>query len=187
MNSNYAKKSAADMRAEQKMKLEQAAAVQPTVAVMEPNWKALISSLTQMAETEAQIQEQLDRLQMLATHEELDAIMANVWNKLAVLATRGEIQHVMNKQLRELKAHQVQSAEAIAVFQQAMTASIEEAQQRVDSMMTSTEKRFGQMQEQLSKTISAQQEKLRKWQIKCLLIGLIPSLLQLILLVMQLI
>ena len=187
MNSNYAKKSAADMRAAQKETLEQAAAVQKTVAVMEPNWRALIASLTQMAETEAQIQEQLDRLQLLATRKELDAIMADVWNKLAVLVTRGELQGILNRQIRMLTEQQKQTTEVMKAYRQEILTAAEEAQQQIAHTTTSTEAHCGQLSERFSNAISEQQSQMKKWMLRCLLISLIPSVLQVILLLMQLI
>ena len=175
------------MRAAQKETLEQAAAVQKTVAVMEPNWRALISSLTQMAETEAQIQEQLDRLQLLATRKELDAIMADVWNKLAVLVTRGELQGILNRQIRMLTEQQKQTTEVMKAYRQQILTAAEEAQQKIAHTTTSTEARFGQLSEKFSKAISEQHSQMKKWMLRCLLISLIPSVLQVILLLMQLI
>ena len=55
MSSNCGRQSAADMREQQKKNLAQATAVQPTVAVMEHNWQALIASLKMVTEIEAQI------------------------------------------------------------------------------------------------------------------------------------
>ena len=187
MNSSYAKKSAADMRAAQKETLEQAAAVQKTVAVMEPNWRALIASLTQMAETEAQIQEQLDRLQLLATRKELDAIMADVWNKLAVLVTRGELQGILNRQIRMLTEQQKQTTEVMKAYRQQILTAAEEAQQKIAHTTTSTEAHCGQLSEKFSKAISEQQSQMKQWMLRCLLISLIPSVLQLSLLLTQLI
>ena len=72
MNSNNARRSAADMRTAQKQTIAQAEAVQKTVAVMEPNWNAMISSQKQQVETLAQI---LELLGQLATEERLITLM----------------------------------------------------------------------------------------------------------------
>jgi len=79
MNSNNGRRSAADMRMEQKQTLAQAEAVQKTVAVMEPNWMALISSQKQQVETLAQI---LERLSLLMTKEDISSLMQEQINTL---------------------------------------------------------------------------------------------------------
>lgn len=79
MNSNNGRRSAADMRMEQKQTLAQAEAVQKTVAVMEPNWMALISSQKQQVETLAQI---LERLNLLTTKEDMYSLMQKQINTL---------------------------------------------------------------------------------------------------------
>ena len=60
MSLESGKKSAAEMRAAQRDMISKAEAVQPTEAVMEPNWKALIESQKMQVNTLVEIQEYLD-------------------------------------------------------------------------------------------------------------------------------
>ena len=62
------RKSAADMRAAQKNMLAKAEAVQPTVAVMEPNWRAIIASQKEQVDTLGDI---METMETLITKEEL--------------------------------------------------------------------------------------------------------------------
>lgn len=175
MNSNYAKKSAADMRAAQKETLEQAAAVQKTVAVMEPNWRALIASQKLQVEALAQI---LDRMMLLATDTDVQATLQNLYYTLETrFIDLNVILHEYDSQI----SGTAQEAE------KTITAATQEAQKKIARVTTSTEAHCGQMSEKFSIAISEQQETMRKWMLRCLLISLIPSVLQLILLLTQLI
>ena len=164
MNSNYAKKSAADMRAAQKETLEQAAAVQKTVAVMEPNWRALISSQEQQVQTLTQILE-----------------------SLSLLATEAKIISLMQEQIDVLRECQNDTEESTQAYQNKVAKAAGEAEKLMKTATKAIEERSGQVSEKFSNAISEQQSQMKKWMLKCLLIGLIPSALQLILLVMQLI
>ena len=175
MNSNYAKKSAADMRAAQKETLEQAAAVQKTVAVMEPNWKALISSQKLQVETLAQI---LERMMLLATDTDVQATLQNLYY---TLETRFIDLNVI------LHEYDSQISGAAQEAEKTITAATQDAQKKIASTTTSTEAHCGQLSERFSSAISEQQSQMKKWMLRCLLISLIPSVLQLILLLTQLI
>lgn len=184
MNSNYERRSAADLREKQKQMIAQAESVQKTVAVTEPNWQALIASLKMVTETEAQI---LDQLMLLAKDQELQESLEEIWRKLAVLVTRGELQGILNRQVKTLTQQQKLTTEVMEAYRQEILTATEEAQKKIASMTTSTEARFGQMHEKLSSAISEEQQSLRTWMRRCLLISLVPSLIQLILLLTQLI
>ena len=184
MNSNCERRSAADLREKQKQMIAQAEAVQKTVAVMEPNWQALIASLRMVTETEAQI---LEQLMFLAKDQELQKSLEEIWRKLAVLVTRGELQGILNQQIRMLTEQQKLTTEVMQSYRQELLTATEEAQKKIASMTTSTEARFGQMSENFLKAISEEQQSMRKWMLRCLLISLIPSVLQVILLLTQLI
>ena len=164
MNSNYAKRSAADMRAAQKETLEQAAAVQKTVAVMEPNWKAMISSQEQQVQTLAQILE-----------------------SLSLLATEAKIISLMQEQIDLLRKCQIDTEESTQAYQKKVAQAAEEAEKLMKTATKAIEERSGKVSEKFSSAISEQQSQMKKWLLKCLLISLIPSALLLILLVMQLI
>ena len=62
MSLESGKKSAAEMRAAQRDMISKAEAVQPTVAVMEPNWKAMIDSQKAQVDTLGKILEKLGTL-----------------------------------------------------------------------------------------------------------------------------
>ena len=164
MNSNYAKKSAADMRAAQKETLEQAAAVQKTVAVMEPNWKAMISSQEQQVQTLAQI---------------LDS--------LGLLATETRIISLMQEQIDLLRECQIDTEESTQQYQKKVAKAAAEAEKLMQTATKAIEERSGKVSEKFSNAISEQQSQMKKWMLRCLLISLIPSVLQVILLLTQLI
>jgi hypothetical protein len=164
LNSNYAKKSAADMRAAQKETLEQAAAVQKTVAVMEPNWRALIASQEQQVQTLAQILE-----------------------SLSLLATETRIISLMQEQIDVLRECQNDTEESTQQYQKKVAKAAAEAEKLMQTATKAIEERSGKVSEKFSKAISEQQSQMKKWMLRCLLISLIPSTLQIILLLTQLI
>ena len=164
MNSNCERRSAADMRERQKQNLAQASAVQPTVAVMEHNWKALITSLNTVVETETQILEQL-----------------------APLATKEELISLMGEQIDVLREYQDAAMDVQADYLKMITASAESAQKMMESATNTMQVRSGEVSERFSRAICEEQKSLRKWMIRCLLISLIPSAVQIILLLTQLI
>ena len=154
MNSNCERKSAADLREKQKQMIAQAEAVQKTVAVMEPNWQALIASQKQQVETLAQILEKQD-----------------------ALATQEDLFSMMGQQLKVLTQWQQAMIDVAIDHQKAVSKATQGAQTLMQTATKAIEVRSGQVSEKFSKTISEEQEHLRKWMIKCLLISLIPSLL----------
>ena len=175
MSSNCERRSAADLREKQKQMIAQAEAVQKTVAVTEPNWQALIASLKMVTETEAQI---LERLNLLATYTDVQATLQNLYYALEIrFVDLDVLLHEYDKQI----SGTAQEAE------KTITAATQDAQKKILSMMTSTEVHCGQLNEKFSRAISEEQQSLRKWMLRCLLIILIPSVLQVILLLMQLI
>ena len=149
--------------------------MQKTVAVMEPNWKALISSQEQQVQTLAQI---LERMMLLATDTDVQATLQNLYYTLETrFIDLNVILHEYDSQI----SGTAQDAE------KTITAATQEAQKKIVSMTTSTEAHCGQLSERFSNAISEQQSQMKKWMLRCLLISLIPSALQLILLLMQLI
>ena len=164
MNSNYERRSVADMREKQKQMIAQATAVQPTVAVMEPNWKAMIASQEQQVQTLAQILE-----------------------LLALLATEERIFSLMQEQISLLRECQIDTDEATQAYQKKVAKAAEEAEKLMKTATKAIEVRSGEVSEKFSNAISEQQEKMRRWMPRCLLISLIPSAAQIILLLTQLI
>ena len=169
MNSNYERRSAADLREKQKQMIAQAESVQKTVAVTEPNWQALIASLKMVTETEAQI---LERLNLLATDTDVQATLQNLYYALEIrFVDLDVLLHEYDKQI----SGTAQEAE------KTITAATQDAQKKIASMTTSTEAHCGQLSEKLSKAISEEQQSLRTWMRRCLMISAIPSLLLIIL------
>ncbi len=164
MNSNYERRSAADMREKQKQTIAQATAVQPTVAVMEPNWKAMISSQEQQVQTLAQI---LELLALLATEERITALM--------------------QEQINFLTECQNDSEAAMQAYQERVTKAATDAEKLMQIATKAIEVRSGEVSERFSNALSEQQEKMSKWMLRSLLISLIPSAAQIILLLIQLI
>ena len=164
MNSTCERRSAADMRERQKQNLAQASAVQPTVAVMEHNWKALITSLNTVVETEGQILE-----------------------RLGLLTTKAELVSLMGDQIDVLREYQDAAMKVQADYLKMMKTSAEQAQKMMQSATNTMEVRSGEVSERFSRAICEEQKNLRKWMIRCLLISLIPSAVQIILLLTQLI
>lgn len=169
MNSNYERRSAAELREQQKKNIAQAEAVQKTVAVTEPNWQALIASLKMVTETEAQI---LERLNLLATDTDVQATLQNLYYALEIrFVDLDVLLHEYDKQI----SGTAQEAE------KTITAVTQDAQKKIASMTTSTEAHCGQLSEKLSSAISEEQQSLHTWMRRCLLISTIPSLLLVIL------
>ena len=164
MSSNCGRQSAADMREQQKKNLAQATAVQPTVAVMEHNWQALITAMKIVTETEAKILEQL-----------------------ALLATTEELISLMGKQIEVLEEYQEAAIQAMQDYQKLVSTEAKNAQKLMQTATNAIETRSGEVSEKFSKAICEEQQSMRKWMLRCLLISLIPSVLQVILLLTQLI
>ena len=164
MNSTCERRSAADMRERQKQNLAQASAVQPTVAVMEHNWKALIASLNTVVETEGQMLEQMEPLM-----------------------TKADLVSLMGEQIDVLREYQDAAMKVQADYLKMITASAESAQKMMQSAINTMEVRSGEVSERFSRGICEEQKNLHKWMIRCLCISLIPSAVQIILLLTQLI
>ena len=84
MSLESGRKSATEMRQAQKDMISKAEAVQPTVAVMEPNWNALITSQKAQVKTLGEILEKFDAL---STEERL---RAHLEMQLQVLRSDGK-------------------------------------------------------------------------------------------------
>jgi len=158
MSSNYEKKSAEDMRQIQKEAIAQAEAVQKTVAVMEPNWQAMIQSQKQQVETLAQI---------------LEGQM--------ILASKSDIISLMQEQIDVLEQTQDSAIKSMKSYQFHVASAAKEAEKLMKKATEALEARSGQVSEKFSSAISEAQTHMRKWMLHCLLINAIPSLLLVIL------
>ena len=153
MSLESGKKSAAEMRAAQREMISKAEAVQPTVAVMEPNWKAMIDSQKAQVKTMGEILEKMDTL----TTEE--RFLAQMEMQLQVLRSDGNASREAMEQYRQTLMRKAQNT----------TASME-------STMKSLERQVGKMSEEFGKAILQEQERMKNTSKKLFWISVIPSL-----------
>ena len=153
MSLESGKKSAAEMRAAQRDMISKAEAVQPTVAVMEPNWKAMIESQKAQVKTLGEIQERLDTL---TTEEQM---MAHMNMQLQILRTDGKA-----------------SAEAMEQYRQTLVREAQNTTSTMQDTMKSMERQAGKMNEEFGKAISQEQERMKNTSKKLFWISMIPSL-----------
>ena len=153
MSLESGRKSATEMRQAQKDMLSKAEAVQPTVAVMEPNWNALIASQKAQVKTLGEILEKLDTL---TTDEHLVAYM--------------------NRQLEILRQDGQTSQEAMEQYRQTMMQEAKNTTAAMESTMKSLERQVGKMNEEFGKAILQEQERMKNTSKKLFWISMIPSL-----------
>ena len=153
MSLESGKKSAAEMRAAQRDMISKAEAVQPTVAVMEPNWKAMIDSQKAQVKTMGEILEKMDTL----TTEE--RFLAQMEMQLQVLRSDGNASREAMEQYRQTLMREAQNT----------TASME-------STMKSLERQAGKLSEEFGNAILREQERMKNTSKKLFWISMIPSL-----------
>ena len=153
MSLESGKKSAAEMRAAQRDMISKAEAVQPTVAVMEPNWKAMIESQKTQVKTLVEIQEYLD-----------------------TLTTEKQLLVYMDRQLELLRQGGQTSAEAMEQYRQTLMREVQNTTSTMQDTMKSMERQVGKMNEEFGKAISQEQERMQNTSKKLFWISMIPSL-----------
>ena len=153
MSLESGRKSAEQMRQEQRDRISMAASVQPTVAVTEKNWAAMIDSQKAQVDTLGKILEQLGTL---TTEEQL---MAH-----------------MNMQLRLLKEDGQASREAMEQYRQTMIREAQNTTSTMQDTMKSLERQVGKMSEEFGNAISREQERMKNTSKKLFWISMIPSL-----------
>ena len=153
MSLESGKKSAEQMRQEQRDRISMAASVQPTVAVTEKNWAAMIDSQKAQVDTLGKILEQLGTL---TTEEQL---MAH-----------------MNMQLRLLKEDGQASREAMEQYRQTLMREAQNTTSTMQDTMKSMERQVGKMSEEFGRAISQEQERMKRTSKKLFWISMIPSL-----------
>lgn len=158
MSSEYGRKSAADMRAAQRDMLSKAEAVQPTVAVMEPNWNAMIASQKMQVDTLGDIMEKLD-----------------------TLTTTAELRDFMGQQIWILQQHAEKTVQTMEEYQKAMLHSADSLEKECQLAVKNLEKQAGSVSERFSQAISDQTTLMKKLTKRCFWIAMIPSLLLLLL------
>ena len=153
MSLESGKKSAAEMRAAQREMISKAESVQPTVAVMEPNWKAMIESQKAQVNTLGVIQEQL-----------------------GTLTTEEQMMAHMNMQLRLLREDGQASREAMEQYRQTLMREAQNTTSTMQDMMKSMERQAGKMCEEFGNVILREQERMKHTSKKLFWISMIPSL-----------
>ena len=153
MSLESGKKSAAEMRAAQREMISKAESVQPTVAVMEPNWRAMIESQKMQVKTMGEILEKLDTL---TTEERMTAYL--------------------NMQLQLLKEDGQASREAMEQYRQMLMREAQNTTSTMQVTMKSLERQVGKMNEEFGKAISQEQERMKNTSKKLFWISMIPSL-----------
>ena len=154
MSSEYGRKSAADMRAAQRDMLSKAEAVQPTVAVMEPNWNAMIASQKMQVDT-----------------------LGDIMEKMETLTTKEELVDYMNQQLYALTEHSNQTVQTMEEYQEAMMHAADSLEKECQLAVKNLEKQAGSVSERFSQAISEQTTLMKKLTKRCFWIAMIPSLL----------
>ena len=153
MSLESGKKSAAEMRAAQREMISKAESVQPTVAVMEPNWKAMIESQKAQVNTLGVIQEQL-----------------------STLTTEEQMMAHMNMQLRLLREDGQASREAMEQYRQTLMREAQNTTSTMQDTMKSMERQAGKMNEEFGRAIMQEQERMKNTSKKLFWISMIPSL-----------
>ena len=153
MSLESGKKSATEMRQAQKDMISKAESVQPTVAVMEPNWNALIASQKAQVKTLGEILEKFDTL---TTEERLRAHM--------------------DMQLQILRSDGKASVEVMEQYRQTMMQEVKNATSLMQDTVKSLERQAGNLNEKFGKAISQEQERMKNTSKKLFWISMIPSL-----------
>ena len=153
MSLESGKKSAAEMRAAQRDMISKAEAVQPTVAVMEPNWKAMIESQKAQVNT-----------------------LGGILEQLGTLTTEEQMMAHMNMQLRLLKEDGQTSREAMEQYRQTLMREAQNTTSTMQDTMKSLERQVGKMSEEFGNAILQEQERMKHTSKKLFWISMIPSL-----------
>ena len=153
MSLESGKKSAEQMRQAQRDMILKAEAVQPTVAVMEANWKAMIDSQKMQVKTLVEIQEHLD-----------------------TLTTEKQLLVYMDRQLEILREDGQASREAMEQYLQTLMREAQNTTSTMQDTMKSMERQAGKMSEEFGNAILREQERMKNTSKKLFWISLIPSL-----------
>ena len=153
MSLESGKKSAAEMRAAQRDMISKAEAVQPTVAVMEPNWKAMIDSQKAQVDT-----------------------LGKILEKLGTLTTEERFLAQLEMQLQVLRSDGNAGREAMEQYRQTLVREAQNTTSTMESTMKSLERQAGKMNEEFGRAILQEQERMKNTSKKLFWISMIPSL-----------
>ena len=153
MSLESGRKSATEMRQAQRDMISKAEAVQPTVAVMEPNWRAMIESQKTQVDT-----------------------LGKILEKLGTLTTEERFLAQLEMQLQVLRSDGNASREAIEQYRQTLMREAQNTTAAMESTMKSMERQVGKMSEEFGKAILREQERMKNTSKKLFWISMIPSL-----------
>ena len=153
MSLESGRKSATEMRQAQKDMLSKAEAVQPTVAVMEPNWNALIASQKAQVKTLGEILEKLD-----------------------TLTTDEHLVEYMNRQLEILREDAKNSAEVMEQYRQTLMQEAKNTASTMKELTGDLKKLVGRTSEEFGRAVLQEQERMKNTSKKLFWISMIPSL-----------
>ena len=153
MSLESGRKSATEMRQAQRDMISKAEAVQPTVAVMEPNWKAMIDSQKAQVDT-----------------------LGKILEKLGTLTTEERFLAQLEMQLQVLRSDGNASREAMEQYRQVLMQEAKNTTVRMQDMMKDMEKAAGKMHAEFGNAISQEQERMKNTSKKLFWISMIPSL-----------
>ena len=153
MSLESGRKSATEMRQAQRDMISKAEAVQPTVAVMEPNWKAMIDSQKAQVDT-----------------------LGKILEKLGTLTTETQLVEYMERQLQILRVDGQASLEAMEQYRQTLMREAKNTTTAMQDTMKSLERQVGKMSEEFGRAISQEQERMKNTSKKLFWISMIPSL-----------
>ena len=153
MSLESGRKSATEMRQAQKDMISKAESVQPTVAVMEPNWNALIASQKAQVKTLGEILEKFDTL---TTEERLRAHL--------------------EMQLQILRSDGKASAEVMEQYRQTLTLEVKTTTLQLKDLTRELEQQVGRTSEEFGKAILREQERMKRTSRMLFWISMIPSL-----------
>ena len=153
MSLESGRKSATEMRQAQRDMISKAEAVQPTVAVMEPNWKAMIDSQKAQVDT-----------------------LGKILEKMGTLTTETQLVEYMERQLQILREDGQASLEAMEQYRQMLMQEAKNTTVTMQDMTKNMERAAGKMHEEFGKAISQEQEQMKNTSKKLFWISMIPSL-----------
>ena len=153
MSLESGRKSATEMRQVQKDMIRAAESVQPTVAVMEPNWKAMIDSQKAQVDT-----------------------LGKILEKLGTLTTETQLVEYMERQLQILREDGQASLAAMEQYRQALMQEAKNTTVTMQDMTKDMEKAAGKMHAEFGNAISQEQERMKNTSKKLFWISMIPSL-----------
>ena len=153
MSLESGRKSATEMRQSQRDMISKAEAVQPTVAVMEPNWKAMIDSQKAQVDT-----------------------LGKILEKLGTLTTETQLVEYMERQIELLRQDGQTSLEAMEQYRQTLMREAQNTTSTMQDTMRSMERQAGRMNEEFGNAILREQERMKNTSKKLFWISMIPSL-----------